>query len=89
MVVYQFDWFYEASYVGMTSRQFNERKKDHIPKSINEFYKIGSKECKFEIVVNASKKSSVAENLVNNCYCASNYSFRDFKLLKTFKAFLI
>ena len=46
MVVYQFNCFCEDSYVGMTSRQFGKRIKEHIPKSIDEFCKTCSKKNK-------------------------------------------
>ena len=42
MVVDQFNCFCEDSYVGMTSRQFDKRIKEHIPKSIDEFCKISN-----------------------------------------------
>ena len=42
MVVDQLNCFCEDSYVGMTSRQFDKRIKEHIPKSIDEFCKISN-----------------------------------------------
>ena len=55
MVVYQYNCFCEASYVGMTSRQFGKRIKEHIPKSVDEFCKMSNKESKSIRVVNATK----------------------------------
>ena len=72
MVVYQFNCFCEENYVGMTSRQFGKRIKEHIPKSIDEFCKTSNKESKSIRVVNATKISAIAEHLVNNLDCASN-----------------
>ena len=34
VIVYQFDCFCKASYIGMTSKQLMKRVKEHIPKSI-------------------------------------------------------
>ena len=56
MVVYQFNCSCEDSYIGMTSRQFGKRIKEHVPKSIEEFYKMNLKESKFVRVVNAFKE---------------------------------
>ena len=72
MVVYQFNCFCEDNYVGMTSRQFGKRIKEHFPKSIDEFSKTSNKESKSIRVVNATKISAIAEHLVNNLDCASN-----------------
>ena len=89
MVVYQFNCFCEDSYVGMISRQFGKRIKEHIPKSFDEFYKTSSKENKSIRVVNASKRSDIAEQLVNNLDCASNYNLKRFKIIKIcFKIFI-
>ena len=84
MVVYQYNCFCEASYVGMTSRQFGKRIKERIPKSVDEFCKMSNKKSKSIRVVNASERSAIAENLVNNLDCASNYNLKDLKLLKFF-----
>ena len=91
MGVYQFNCFCEDSYVGMTSRQFGKRIKEHFTKSIEELCKMNNKENKSVRVVNAFKISAIAENLVNNSNCASNYNFIriDLKLLKIVLAFLV
>ena len=57
----------------MTSRQFGKRIKEHISKSIDDFCKISYKENKSKGVVNALKRSTITEHLVNNLDCASNY----------------
>ena len=84
MVGYQFICFCEDSYVGMTSRQFGKRIKEHIPKSIEEFCKTSNKENKSIRVVNALKRSAIVKYLVNNLDCASNYDLKKFKVFLTF-----
>ena len=74
MVIYQFNCFCEDSFVGMTLRQFDKLIKEHNPKSIVEFCKMINKENKCKRVVNFWKISAIAEYLVNNPDCASNYS---------------
>ena len=63
----------------MTSRQFSKRLKEHILKSNDEFCKMSNKENKSTRVVNALKRSVIAEHLVNNIDCASNYNLKIFK----------
>ena len=65
----------------MTSRQFGQRIKEHIPKSIDELLKTSDKENKYIRVINASKISAIAEHLVNNLNCASNYNFKRIKII--------
>jgi len=89
MVVYQFNCFCEGSYVGMTSRQFGIKIKEHIPKSIEELCIMSKKENKSVRVVSASKKSAIAEHLVNNSNFVSNYNLNRIKLLKIVLVFLI
>ena len=73
----------------MTSRQFGKRIKEHVPKSIQEFCKMSNKENKSVRVVNASKRSAIAEHLVNNSNCASNYNLNRFKIIENYLTFLI
>ena len=84
MVVYQFNCFCEDDYIEMTSRQFGKRIKEHVPKSIEEFCKMSDKENKTVRMVNASKRSAIAEHLINNDNCASNYNLDRFKVKKMF-----
>ena len=35
-------------------------------------------------VLNASKRSSIAEHLVNNSTCANSYNLKRFKVIKTY-----
>ena len=66
----------------MTSWQFGKRVKEHIPKSIEKFCKMSNKENKFVKVVNASKRSAIAECLVNNNVYASSYNLNKIKIIK-------
>ena len=61
MVVYQFNCFCEASYVGMTSRRFGKRIKEHILKGIDEFCMSKKKTISIR-VINASKISAIAKH---------------------------
>ena len=78
MVVYKFICCCDNNYVGMTSRQLGKRIKEHVPKSIEDFCKMTNKENKSVRVVNASQRSAIAEHLVNNSDCASNYNLNRF-----------
>ena len=62
-LVYQFNWFCKASYIGMTSRQLTKRVRDRIPKSIESYCNPEEKETKSTQVLNALKRSSIAEHL--------------------------
>ena len=66
----------------MTSRQFGKRIKGHIPKSIDEFCKMSNKENRSKRVLNASKRSTNAEHLVNNLDRTSKYNLKRFKIIK-------
>ena len=66
----------------MTSRRFGNRIKEHIPKRIDEFCKTSNKENKSIRVVNASKRSAIAEHLVDNLDCTSSYNLKIFKSIK-------
>ena len=84
MVFYQFNCFCEDIYVGMTSRQFGKKIKGHVPKSIEDFCKISSKKNKSIRMVNASKRSAIAEHLVNNSNFASNYNLNRLRIIKNY-----
>ena len=72
----------------MTSRQFGKRIKEHIPKIINEFC-MSNKKTKSLRVINASNRSAMAEQLVNNLHCACNYNLKRFKINKVDSLFLL
>ena len=46
------------------------------------FSKMSNKENKSKRVLNVSKRFAIAENLVNNPDCASNYNFKRFTIIK-------
>ena len=70
---------YSVSTSRMTSRQFGKKIKEHIPIIIDEFCKTCNKENKSIRIVNASKRSAIAEHLVNNLVSASNYNLKGLK----------
>ncbi len=88
MVIYQFNCYCENSYIGLTTRQLKKRVKEHVPACIDKFLKISEekeKENKSVKVMNAVKRSAVAEHLVFNQKCAENYNLEKFKIIKTCK----
>ena len=82
MVIYQFSSCWKASYVGLTTRHLRERIKQHVPKSVEKFCFSKKKDCISVKVLNASKRSSIVENLVNNSTCANSYNINRFKMIK-------
>ena len=66
----------------MTSRQFGKIIKEHVPKSIEKFCKMSNKENKSVRVVNAPKRSAIAEPFVNKSNCASIYNLNRLKFIK-------
>ena len=82
MVIYQFSCFCKASYIGMTKRQLGKRIKEHIPQCVENFCNSENKDVIPIKVINASKRSSIAEHLVNNPACANNYNVNMFKIIK-------
>ena len=83
MLVYQYDCFCKATYIGMTSRQLIKRVKEHVPKSVESYCNSEEKERKSTQVLNALKRSSIAEHLVNHPNCANNYNRNRFKIIKS------
>ena len=73
----------------MTSRQFVKRIKQNIPKGIDALFEMSNKENKFIRVVKGSKKSAIAEHLVNDSDFASSYNLKKFRIIKNFLAYLI
>ena len=84
MVVYQFKCYCDNSYIGQTTRQLKKRYKEHIPICVEKFLKFSEKEkeTKPMKIVNAMKRSAIAEHLVNNHNCAENFSVERFKIIK-------
>ena len=79
-IIYKFNCFCGKSYIGQTSRHFKTRVNEHIPKCILKFIDEKTKN-KTKTVVNASKRSSIAEHLINNTNCANNYDSSRFKII--------
>ena len=73
----------------MTARQLGKRIKKHILKSIEEFCKMRNKENKSIRVKYASKRSAIAEHIVNDIDCVSSYNLKIFKTIKNCLKFLI
>ena len=69
--------------VGISSRQLIKRVRKHIPKSIERYCISKEKESKSTQVLNALKRSSIAEHLVNHPNCANNYNRDRFKIIKS------
>ena len=79
-IIYKFKCFCDKSYIGQTSRHLRTRLNEHIPKCILRFIDEKTK-IKTKAVVNATKRSSIAEHLVNSTNCANNYDPSRFKIL--------
>ena len=79
MVVYQLSCCCKASYIGLTTKQLGKGIKEHVLKSVDKFC---YSEKKYDIpvkVLDASKRSSIAEHLVKNSTCANSYILIDLK----------
>ena len=74
MIIYQYSCSCTASYIGLTTRQPRKRIKDYVPKSVENFCCLDKKDYITAKVLNASKRSIIAENLVNNSTCAKSYN---------------
>ena len=62
------------------SRHLKTRLNEHVPKCILKFIDKKTK-IKTKAVVNATKKSSIAEHLINNTNCTNNYYSSRFNIL--------
>ena len=79
-IIYKFNCFCEKSYIGQTSRHLKTRVNEHIPKCVLNFIKEKTNN-KTKAVLNATKRSSIAEHLINNVNCAKNYDLSRFKVI--------
>ena len=80
-VIYRYNYFCERSYIGQTSRHlknWNERTRTKIHKKIIE----GKTNIKSVELMNATRKSSIAEHLVNYPNCSKNYEDDRFKFVQ-------
>ena len=82
MIIYQYSCCCTASYIGLTARHLRKRIKEHVPKSIENFCCSDKKDDIPVKVLNASKRSSIAEHLVNNTTCANSYNTNRLKSIK-------
>ena len=57
--------------------------KEHVPKSVENFCFSDKKDDIPVKAINAFKRSSIAEHLVNNSTCANSYNLNRFKIIKT------
>ena len=73
----------EDSYIGLTSRQLKKRIKKKIPRCVVNFLGSTEKEAKSFQIMNALKRSSIAEHLVNDNTCAEHFYLDWFKITKT------
>ena len=85
MVVYQFNCHCDSDYIGQTSRRFNERLKEHVPKCVRMFLNNSSNDYKnSKTLTNAAKKSSIAKHLLENKdSCGKNYNNSMFKIIRS------
>ena len=67
-------------YIGQTSRHLKTRVNEHIPKCVLNFIKKKTNN-KTKAVINVTKRSSIAEHLINNVNCAKNYDLPRFKVI--------
>ena len=79
MVIYQYSCCCTASYIGLTTRHLRKRIKEHVPKSVENFCFENKKDDIPVKVLKVSKRSSIAEHLVNNPTSANIYNINRFK----------
>ena len=66
MVIYQYNFYCRASCIGLTTRHLRKIIKEHVPKSVENFSCLDKKDDIPAKVLNACKRSSIAEHWVNN-----------------------
>ena len=84
MVFYQYSCCSTAFYIGVTTRQLRKRIKQHVPKNVDNFCCLDKKDDILAKVLNVSKRSSIAEHLVNNPTCANSYNMNRLEIIKTY-----
>ena len=82
MLIYQNSCCCKASYIGLTTRHLRKNIIEHVPKSVDNFCLSVKKDDILVKVLNASKRSSIAEHMVNNSTCASSYNINIFKIIR-------
>ena len=81
MVISQFDCYCDNSYIGLTTRQFKKRVKEHIPTCVDKFLRSSKKEKenKYVKMLNAAKRFAITEHLVNNQSYTGTFNLNIFK----------
>ena len=82
VLIYQYSCCRKASYIGL-KKTAKKRIKEHAPTSVENFYFSDKKDGMPVKDLNVSKRSSIAEHLVNNSTCANSYNLNRFKIVKT------
>ena len=85
IIIYQYSCCCTANYIGLTTRQLRKTIKEHVPKNVESFGFLDNKDIIPAKVLNASKRSSIAQHLVNNPTCANKYDMNRFKIIKNCK----
>ena len=81
-VVYRYQCCCDNSYVGQTSRRFIDRIKEHVPKCVKEFIKEPTQNFKeSKTLENASKRSTIAQHLLENKECGKAHKDENFEIL--------
>ena len=86
MAIYQYNCCCKASCIWLTTRHLSKRIKEYVPKNVENFCFSQKKDDIPTKVLNASKRSSVAEKLVNNLTCANSYNLNRFKIAKIYSS---
>ena len=74
-VVYRYNCFCERSYIGQISRHLRTRIKEHVPKCVKDFIE-GKNNNKTKALINATRKSAIADHLVNYPNCGMRCLFQ-------------
>ena len=82
MVIYQYSCCCKASYIRLTTRHLRKRIKEHVSKCVENFCFSDKKYDILVKVINASKRSSIAEHLISNSTSANSYIVNRFKTIK-------
>ena len=78
-VIYRFNCFCERAYIGQTSCHQNTMVKEHIPKRVKTIIE-DKTNLKSVALIDATRRSSIAEHSVNNPGCGKNYEEVGFKI---------
>ena len=71
-IVYKSNCFCEKRYIRQTSRHLKTKVNENIHKCVINFIKEKTNS-KTKAAINATKRFTIAEHLINNIYCANNY----------------